>query len=255
MRIIIFDAADKVLRNSWFVATARRILGTLVFSAMLVASDAPVEAAENYRGDAPGSYECSSDYQILNRFSGPPGTSSHATKFADIKFTLKNNVVSVKDAANSKDLAYIAIGEDTKYCVFKDIETYDRAKELPSTTERCAITYFIFRIRIVIDAELPVRSFSLPRSPEFDRMDHIVDVDVYRPQDWRKSNSAAGCNQGDRSPDSPFFAVSFLGLRTQRESTVNVMEQSPHSLRKDDTYTIYKRKVLKKAGLAIPRPK
>jgi hypothetical protein len=86
-------------------------------------------------------------------------------------------------------------------------------------------------------------------------MDHFIDVDVYRPQDWRKRYSAAGCNQGDRSPDSPFFAVNFLGLRTQKKSTVNAMEQSPYSLSKDNADNIYERKALKKAEPGVPRPR
>jgi hypothetical protein len=243
------------LRKSSFGAGRRLGFGALLFAATLVRSAAPDAAAETYRGSDPDSYECSSDFNILNRFSAPPGVSPSSTKYADIKFTLKNNVISVKDASNSKDLAYVAVGEDTKYCVFKDIEAYDRAKELPATTKRCAIKYFIFRIRIVIDTELPVRPFSLPRSSEFDRMDHFVDVDVYRAQDWRKRNSAAGCNEGDGSPDSPFFAVSLLDLRTEKKSAVNLMEQSPHRLRKGDIYSAYEREALKKAGREIPRPK
>lgn len=46
----------------------RRGFGALLFSAMLVGGAAPAGAAETYRGDDPDSYECSSDFKILNRF-------------------------------------------------------------------------------------------------------------------------------------------------------------------------------------------
>ncbi|MGJ0513625.1 hypothetical protein [Methylocystis sp.] len=244
---------NKCLRKSSPAAGGRQRLGALVFSVMLVGSAAPAGAGENYRGHDPDSYECSSDYQILNRFSAPPGVSAaRSTKYSDVKFTLENNVISVKDASNSRDLAYIAVGEGAKYCVFKDIQSYDRAKEFLPTTERCAIKYFIFRIRIVIDAELPVRTFSLQGSPpEFDRMDHIVDISVYRAADRRKSVSAAGCNEVGNSPDSPFFAIGIHGLRTANKSALNVIEELPFG----QASSVYERKALKKAGPGVPLPK
>ncbi|MBG0795760.1 hypothetical protein IYY11_20585 [Methylocystis sp. H62] len=243
---------NKRLRRSSSAAGGRLRLGAVLLAAMLVGSAAPAGAAETYRGDDPDSYECSSDFNILNRFSAPPGAPARSTKYSDVKFNLENNVISVKDASNSRDLAYITVGEGAKYCVFKDIQSYDRAKEFLPTTERCAIKYFIFRIRIVIDAELPVRTFSLQGSPpEFDRMDHIVDISVYRAADRRKSVSAAGCNEVGNSPDSPFFAIGIHGLRTANKSALNVIEELPFG----QASSVYERKVLKKAGPGVPLPK
>lgn len=244
---------NKGLRKSSSAAGARQRLGALLLSAMLVGSAAPAGAGENYRGHDPDSYECGSDYQILNRFSAPPGVSpARSTKYSDIKFTLENNVISVKDASNSKDLAYIAVGEVTKYCAFKGIQSYDRAKEFLPTTKRCAINYFIFYIRIVIDAELPVRVFSLQGSPpEFDKMDHIVDVDVYRAMDRRKRHSAAGREEAGDSPDSPFFAIGSDGLRTANKSALNVIEEAPFGY----ASSVYVRQAPKKAEPKIPLPK
>ena len=190
---------NKRLRRSSSAAGGRLRLGALLLSAMLVGSAAPAEAAETYRGSDPDSYECSSDYNILNRFSAPPGVSAaRSTKYSDMKFTLENNVISVKDASNSKDLAYISVGENTKYCAFKDVQLLKR-KNCSRNIRECNTKYHGFRLRIVIDDRLPVRPFGLPGSPaEFDRMDHLVDVNVYRAADRRKSVSAAGCRRSWR---------------------------------------------------------
>lgn len=239
------------------MATARRILGTLVFSAMLVASDAPVEAAENYRGDAPGSYECSSDYQILNRFSAPPGTPNYSTKFSDIKFKRENNVISVQDVSNSKDLAYIVVGENSKFCVFKNIQTQDDRKK-EGIPEQCQIKYFKFNTRIVIDTQLPVQPFRAPYlQDEFDRMDHFVDVHAYGPVDRKARDSAAkaGCVEPDGTPDIPYLRFRSLYEMTREKSGVLIIEESPNKLREGDTYSAYERKALMKAGPGLPQPK
>lgn len=58
---------NKRLCKSSSAAGARQRLGALLFSPMLVGSAALAGAGENYRGHDPDSYECSSDYNILNR--------------------------------------------------------------------------------------------------------------------------------------------------------------------------------------------
>lgn len=159
------------LRKSLSAAGDRQRLGALLLAAMLVGSAASAEAGENYRGDDPDSYECSSDYQILNRFSAPPGVSAaRSTKYSDIKFTLENNVISVKDASNSRDLAYISVDEHTKYCAVKEVEIIKKRtepffKDPQFYPQKCNINYHAFRTRIVIDTELPVRAFLLQGSP------------------------------------------------------------------------------------------
>ncbi len=246
---------NKSLRKSSSAAGAQPRLGALLFSAMVVGSAAPAEAAENYRGRDPDSYECSSDFNILNRFSAPPGVSpARSTKYSDIKFTLENNVISVKDASNSKDLAYISVDQNTKYCAVKEVEiikerTEPKFKDPQFYPQKCNINYHAFRTRIVIETELPVRAFSMHGPPEFDRMDHLVDVDVYRAADHRKSVSAAGCNEVGDSPDSPFFAIGNHGLRTTNKSALNVIEEAPFGF----ASSAYEREALKKAGTANPR--
>jgi hypothetical protein len=248
------------LRKSLSAAWARR-LGALLFAAMVVASVASAGAAETYRGSDPDSYECSSDYQILNRFSAPPGVSvARSTKYSDVKFTLEDNVISVKDASNSKDLAYVIVGDKTKYCAFKDVEilkerTEPTFKDPQFHRQECNIDYHGFRTRIVIDTELPVRAFSLHGPPEFDKMDHIVDVNVYRAQDWRKRKSAEGCQELSGNPEGVFFWISVLGLRTVKKSSLNLREVSPYSLKNGDAYSVYERRALTKAGPEVPRPK
>ena len=116
---------NKRLRRSSSAAGGRLRLGALLLSAVLVGSAAPAEAAETYRGDDPDSYECSSDYKILNRFSAPPGVSAaRSTKYSDVKFTLENNVISVKDASTSKDLAYISVEKIQNIAPSKTCERY-----------------------------------------------------------------------------------------------------------------------------------
>jgi hypothetical protein len=250
------------LRKSSFDAVPRRGFGALLFSAMLFGSAAPAEAAETYRGDDPDSYECSSDYKILNRFSAPPGVSAaRSTKYSDIKFNLENNVISVKDASTSKDLAYISVRENTKYCAVKEVEIIKKRtepffKDPRLYPQKCNINYHAFHTRIVIDAELPVRAFLLQGSPpEFDKMDHIVDVDVYRTEDWRKRNSAEGCREISGSSDGAFFAMSSLGFSTANRSALNLLEEAPYKLKNGDTYSVYERQALTKAGPGTPRPK
>lgn len=252
----IFDVADTGSRNSCFVAATRRILGALVFSAMLVASAASAGATENYRGDDPDSYECSSDYNILNRFSAPPGvTPARSTKYADIKFTLETNALLVRDASNSKDLAHIIVGENTKYCVKKSVRTIQTSKEPDPDRPECNVRYYAFQMRVVIDSELPVRPFMLHPPANFDRMNHHVDVDLYRAADWRKQNSAAGCQETSGFPDLPHFRLGFLNLRTDKKSDVIITEERPYKLRKGETYSDYERRALTKAGSEFPRPK
>ena len=191
---------------------------------MVVASSAPAGAAETYRGHDPDSYECSTDFNILNRFSAPPGAPANSTKYADIKFTLENNVISVKDASNSRDLAYISVDENTKYCAHKDVEiikerTEPFFKDPRLYPQKCNINYHAFHTRIIIDVELPVRTFSLQGSPpEFDKMNHIVHVDVYRTENWRKRKSAKGCREISESSDGAFFRMNSLGVRTANRS-------------------------------------
>ena len=162
----------KGLRKSLSAAGARQRLGALLLAVILVGSDVPAGAAETYRGDDPDSYDCSSDYQILNRFSAPPGVSAaRSTKYSDINFTIENNVISVKDASNSKDLAYVAVGEDTKYCIKKGVRTIQKSKEPDSDRPECNVRYYVFEMRIGPDSELPVRPFSLRAPVMFDRME------------------------------------------------------------------------------------
>jgi len=249
--IFIFDVADKSSRNSFFAAT-RRSLGTLLFSAMLVASPAPASAAETYRGDDPDSYECSSDYHILNRFSAPLGARPQSTKYADINFTLKNNVISLKDASNSKDLAYAFVGDKTKYCVLKEMQIVD--------DKQCKTKYNVFRARIVIDSDLPVRGFAFPaRSASelqiFNKMDHFVDVDLYRTADWKQRHVSARCLGSGGSLDIEFYRLRYLDLMTSKNSSIRVEEIAPFVFRQGGTYTKYERQAMKKAGPGIPRPK
>jgi hypothetical protein len=253
---------NRSLRRSLSAIGARQRLGALVFSAMLVGSAAPAGAAETYRGNDPDSYECSSDFNILNRFSAPPGVSAaRSTKYSDVKFTLENNVISVKDASNSRDIAYISVDENTKYCAYKDVEiikerTEPKFKDPQFYPQKCNINYHAFRTRIVIDAELPVRTFSLQGlPPEFDKMDHIVDVDVYRAEDWRKRKSAAGCQEASGNPEGAFFAMSSFGFSTADRSALNLLEEAPYKLKNGDTYFVYKRQALTKAGPGVPPPK
>ncbi len=258
LRFFIFDVADRGLRNSCFVAAARRILGALVFSAMLVASAAPAGATENYRGDDPDSYECSSDYNILNRFSAPPGvTAARSTKYADIKFTKRNNVISVKDATNLRELANVIVGDKTKYCVLKEMQILDEKTLEP---KECSTQYNVFRARIVIDSELPIRGFAFPaRSPSelriFDKMNHFVDVDLYRTSDWKKRHVSAGCLGSGGTPDIEFYRLRYLDLMTNKSSSIRVEEIAPFEFRQGGAYTKYDRQAMKKAGPAIPRPK
>lgn len=246
---------NKYLRKSWSAAGDRRRLGALLLAATLVGSAAPAGAAETYRGSDPDSYECSSDYQILNRFSAPRGVPARSTKYSDIKFILENSVISVKDASTSKNLAYIVVGKDTRYCAAKDVQiieerTDPKFKNSQLYPQQCNIKYYEFRMRVVIDTELPVRAFSLNGPPEFDKMDHVVDVDVYRAVDHRKRNSAAGCNEVGDSPDSPFFAISNHGLRTANKSALNLIEEVPFG----NASSVFERQPLKKAEPRIPRP-
>ncbi|MGJ0453194.1 MAG: hypothetical protein ACR65T_08215 [Methylocystis sp.] len=253
---------NKGLRRSSSAVGARPRLGALVFSATLVGSAAPAGAAETYRGDDSDSYECSSDFNILNRFSAPPGVSAaRSTKYSDIKFTRENNIISVKDASNSSDLAYISVDENTKYCAVKEVEIIKKRtepffKDPRLYPQKCNINYHAFHTRIVIDAELPVRAFLLQGSPpEFDKMDHIVDVDVYRTEDWRKRNSAEGCQEISGSSDGAFFAMSSLGFSTANMSALNLLEEAPYKLKNGDTYFVYERQALTKAGPGVPQPK
>lgn len=252
---------NKRLRRSSSAAGGRLRLGALLLSAVLVGSAASAEAAETYRGSDPDSYECSSDYNILNRFSAPPGVSAaRSTKYSDIKFTLENNVISVKDASNSRGLAYISVGENTKYCAYKDVEiikvrTEPKFKDPQFYPQNCNINYHAFHTRIVIDAGLPVRTFSLHGPPEFDRMDHLVDVDVYRAQDWKKRKSSEACQEASGNPEGAFFAMSSLGFSTANRSALNLLEEAPYKLKNGDTYSVYERQALTKAGSGGPLPK
>lgn len=245
------------LRKSLSAAGGWQRLGALLLSAMVVASAAPASAAETFRGRDPESYECSSDYQILNRFSAPPGAPNYSTKVWDIKFKRENNVISVQDVSNSKDLAYILVGENSKFCVFKNIQTYD-GRKIEGIPEQCQIKYFEFNTRIVIDTQLPVQPFRAPRlQDEFDRMDHLVDVHAYRPVDWKARDSAAkaGCFEPDGNPDIPYLRFRSLYEMTHEKSGVLLIEESPSKLREGDTYSAYEREALMKAGPGLPRPK
>lgn len=253
---------NRGLRRSLSAVGPRLRFGALVFSAMLVGGAVSAEAAETYRGSDPDSYECSSDYNILNRFSAPPGVSAaRSTKYSDVKFNLENNVISVKDASNSRDLAYISVDENTKYCAYKDVEiikerTGPKFKDPQFYPQKCNINYHAFHTRIVIDTELPVRAFSLlGLPPEFDKMDHIVDISVYRAQDWRKRKSSERCQEISGSPEGAFFAMSSLGFGTANRSALNLLEEAPYKLKNGDTYFVYERQALTKAGPGVPQPK
>ena len=161
----LFDA-----RKLRFAAVSRLIPFALLLSAIPVGSAAAAGAAENYRGHDPASYECSEDFNILNRFSAPRRASLlRSTKYADIKFTLEGNVIAVKDVSNSKDFVFITVDENTKYCYYREVELYDRGKATSAKFDvpACAIKYFVFRMKIVMNEELPVIPFSLPRPPDY----------------------------------------------------------------------------------------
>lgn len=238
-------------RKLRLAAVSRLILFGLLISAIPVGSAAAAGAAENYRGHDPDSYECSEDFNILNRFSAPRRASLlRSTKYADIKFTLEGNVIAVKDLSNSKDFVFIAVDENTKYCAYKEVELYDRGKEFNPKyyhAVECAIKYFVFRMKIVINKELPVIPFSLPRPPNyswdeekmdhFDRMDHFIDINVYRAVDSKKKNSSARCNEVGESPDGRFFIISTLGLMTSNKSTVNIIQELPEKLLNGEHYS------------------
>jgi hypothetical protein len=245
------------LRKSLFAAGGRQRLGALLLSAMVVASAAPAGAAENYRGHDPDSYECSSDFNILNRFSAPRGVPAQSTKYADIKFTKRNNVISVKDASNSKDLATVIVGVNTKYCALKEMQI---AEEKQLEPQECNTKYNVFRTRIVIATELPVRGFAFPVRPPselqiFEKMNHFVDVDLYRTADWKKRHIATGCLGSGGTPDIDFYRFSYLDLMTNNSSSIRVEEVAPLEYRQDGTYIRYERQATKKAGPGVPQPK
>ncbi|CCJ08536.1 hypothetical protein [Methylocystis sp. SC2] len=249
---------NKRLRRSSSAAGGRLRLGALLFSAMLVGSAAPAGAAEIYRGDDPDSYECSSDYQILNRFSAPPGVSLGSTKYADIKFALKNNVISVKDASNSKNLAYISVDENTKYCAFKDVQVFEEKK---LWRKECNTKYHAFRLRIIVDQQLPVTPFGFPgRLPAeiqqpFDKMNHFIDVNIYRTADGRKKYLSARCTDASGTPEVSYRLRYLDQIATGNKSAVSISEVAPSYLREAGSYTKYEREALKKAGPGVPRPK
>ncbi|MBG0797119.1 hypothetical protein IYX23_05385 [Methylocystis sp. L43] len=237
-------------RKLRLAAVSRLILFGLLISAIPVGSAAAAGAAENYRGHDPDSYECSEDFNILNRFSAPRRASLlRSTKYADIKFTLEGNVIAVKDLSNSKDFVFITVDENTKYCAYKEVELYDRGKATSAKFDvpTCAIKYFVFRMKIVMNEELPVIPFSLPRPPDyswedektdhFDRMDHFIEIDVYRAVDSKKKHSSARCNETGESPQGRFFVISTLGLMTNNKSTVNVTQELPRKLRNGEYYS------------------
>jgi len=224
---------------------------------MLVGSAAPAGAAETYRGDDPDSYECGSDYSILNRFSTPPGVSLGSTKYADIKFVLKNNVISVKDASTSKDLAYISVGENTKYCAFKDVHVIEEKK---LWRKECNTKYHGFRLRIIVDEQLPVRPFGFPgRLPAekqpFDKMDHSINVKLYRTADRKKKDLAPQCMDASGTPEVSYRLRYLDQIATRNKSAVSISEVAPFYLRQGDAYTRYEPEALTKAGPGIPRPK
>lgn len=251
MRLSVLRVADTRPRKLRLAAVSRRALFALLFSGIPVGSASSAEAAENYGGHDPASYECSEDFNILNRFSAPRRASLlRSTKHADIKFTLEGNVIAVEDLSNSKDLVFIAVDENTKYCAYKEVELYDRGKEFNPKYDHaveCAIKYFLFRMKIVLKQELPVRPFSLPRPPDyswdeekmdhFDRMDHFIDINVYRAVDSKKKNSSARCNEVGESPQGRFFIISNLGLMTSNKSTVNIIQELPEKLRSGERYS------------------
>jgi hypothetical protein len=250
---------NKRLRRSSSAAGGRLRLGALLLSAVLVGRAAPAEAAETYRGDDPDSYECSSDYKILNRFSAPPGVSAaRSTKYSDIKFTLENNVISVKDASTSKDLAYISVGEDAKYCVFKDVQVIE-AKKL--WRKECNTKYHGFRLRIIVDEQLPVRPFGFPgRLPAekqpFDKMDHSINVKLYRTAEGKKKGLAPRCLYARGTPEISSYRLHYLDpIETADKSAVSISEEAPFDVREAGGYSKYEREALKKAGPGVPRPK
>ncbi len=226
---------------------------------MLVGSAAPAGAAETYRGSDPDSYECSSDFNILNRFSAPPGVSAaRSTKYSDIKFTRENNVISVKDASTSKDLAYISVGENTKYCAFKDVQVF---KEKKLWRKECNTKYHAFRLRIIVDQQLPVTPFGFPgRLPAeiqqpFDKMNHFIDVNIYRTADGRKKDLSARCTDASGTPEVSYRLRYLDQIATGNKSAVSISEVAPSYLREAGSYTKYEREAMKKAGPGTPRPK
>lgn len=245
------------LRKS-IAAGGRLSLGALLLAVTLVGSNVPAGAAETYRGDDPDSYECSSDYRILNRFSTPPGVSLGSTKYADIKFVLKNNVISVKDASNSKDFAYISVGEDAKYCAFKDVQVIE-AKKL--WRKECNTKYHAFHLRIIVDQQLPVTPFGFPgRLPAgiqqpFDKMNHFIDVNIYRTADGRKKDLSARCTDASGTPEVSYRLRYLDQIATGNKSAVSISERAPWELREAGGYSKYEREALKKAGPGTPRPK
>jgi len=250
---------NRSLRRSLSAIGARQRLGALVFSAMLVGSAVPAGAAETYRGNDPDSYECSSDFNILNRFSAPPGVSAaRSTKYSDVKFTLENNIISVKDASTSKDLAYISVGEDTQYCAFNDMEVFDEKK---LWRKECNTKYHAFHLRIIVDQQLPVPPFGFPgRLPAkikqpFDKMNHFIDVNLYRTAESRKRDLSARCTDASGTPEVSYRLRYLDQIATRNKSAVSISEVAPFYLRQGDAYTKYEPEALTKAGPGIPRPK
>ncbi len=255
---IVLRLFNKCLRRSSSAAGGRLRLGMLLLSAVLVGRAAPAEAAETYRGSDPDSYECSSDYNILNRFSAPTGVSAaRSTKYSDVKFTLENNVISVKDASNSKDLAYISVDENTKYCAFKDVHVIEEKK---LWRKECNTKYHGFRLRIIVDEQLPVTPFGFPgRVPAekqpFDKMDHFIDVNIYRTADGRKKYLSARCTDASGTPEVSYRLRYLDQIATGNKSGVSISESAPWELREAGGYSKYEREALKKAGPGTPRPK
>jgi hypothetical protein len=249
---------NKRLRRSSSAAGGRLRLGALLLAAMLFGRAAPAEAAETYRGDDPDSYECSSDYKILNRFSAPPGVSAaRSTKYSDIKFTRENNVISVKDASTSKDLAYISVGENTKYCAFKDVHVIEEKK---LWRKECNTKYHGFRLRVIVDEQLPVRPFGFPgRLPAekqpFDKMDHSINVKLYRTADGKKKDLAPQCMDASGTPEVSYRLRYLDQIATGNKSAVSISEEAPFDVREAGGYSKYEREALKKAGPGVPQPK
>jgi hypothetical protein len=225
---------------------------------MLVGGAAPAGAAETYRGSDPDSYECSSDFNILNRFSAPPGAPARSTKYADVKFNLENNVILVEDASNSRDLAYISVDENTKYCAFKDVQVFEEKK---LWRKECNRKYHAFRLRIIVDQQLPVAPFGFPgRLPAeiqqpFDKMNHLIDVNIYRTADGRKKDLSARCTDASGTPEVSYRLRYLDQIATGNKSAVSISEVAPSYLRKAGSYTKYEREALKKAGPGVQWPK
>jgi hypothetical protein len=149
------------------------------------------------------------------------------------------------------------VGENTKYCAFKDVHVIEEKK---LWRKECNTKYHGFRLRIIVDEQLPVRPFGFPgRLPAekqpFDKMDHFIDVNIYRTADGRKKYLSARCTDASGTPEVSYRLRYLDQIATGNKSGVSISESAPWELREAGGYSKYEREALKKAGPGTPRPK